>query len=340
MNDIIKTKRQYEYMTVLQMRCDLLQSIGQHLRDLYRLGTDQDQLVGKIEDEDEEDDSNQTYTFTWAAMTGFIPMVMNDISRVMFANCKCMPIEAFFLTLDRLQRIKLMNPIKTTLQIISQNAVQGDKVLVVTVCLHRQQHTESDWNRGFSVTLGYAVVTVPLWLPATDSLSSSENDMVTMTGRTFDVQMDHLQYYSPGRGPILLSVITIFSCLQYLCGHHNCDYTYSVTRSLTTGAVKLALMSCDNPKGNGKEHIMVDGAFVIKHDSNKHKETTNRVHWDVLNVAVYTCCKWCQRWRNVTRLCTGDTWRDSVVLCRYCDTVSILPRAIKIVPQSLHNFLI
>ena len=164
-----------------------------------------------------------------------------------------------------------ISPFKTTLQIISQNAVHGDKV-----CFHRQQHEESNSNGGFSVSLGYAVVTVPLWLPATDSLSSSENDtdMIIMTGRTFDGQMDLLQEYSPGHGPILLSVITIFSCLQYLCGDHDCDCTYSVRRGLTTGAVKLFLMSYDNPKGNGKEHIMVDGAFVIKHDS-KRRQTVS-----------------------------------------------------------------
>ena len=332
---------QCEYMTVLQLTRGLLRVVGHHLRDLYCLGTDQerDQLAEGTSVSEEDDDCNQTYTFTWAAMTGFVPMVMRDISRVMFANCKCVQIEAFFLTLNRFQRLKFMNPLKATMQIIRQNALQGDQILVVTVCLHRQQHTEAKCDGLVSTTRGYTVVVVPLWLPL-KRYPPSETDasLITMTGRAFDIRMDHLQYSSPARGPLLLSVITIFFCLQYLCGDHDCDYTYSVTRGATTGAVKLDLMSHGDQYAGGREHTMVDGAFLIKH-SERH-ETMNRVNWGALNVAVYISCKWCQRWRNITHLCVGDTWRGSLVPCRYCDTMTMLPRTIKIMPRGVHDFLI
>ena len=331
----------YEYMTVLQLTRGLLQVIGHHLCNLYRLGTDQerDQLAKSTDVSEEDDDCNQIYTFTWAAMTGFVPMVMRDISRVMFANCKCVRIEEFFLTLNRPHRLKLMNPLKATLQIIRQNALQGDQILVVTVCLHRQQHTESRSNGLVSATRGYTVVVVPLWLPL-KCCPPSETDasLITMTGPAFDIEMDNLQYSSPARGPNLLSVITVFFCLQYLCGDHDCDYAYSVTRGATTGAVKLDLMSYGDQYAGGREHTMVDGAFLIKH-SERH-EAMNRVHWDALNVAVHISCKWCQRWQNITHLCVGDTWRGSLVPCRYCDTMTILPRAIKIVPRGVRDFLI
>ena len=150
-------------------------------------------------------------------MTCFVPMVMRDISRVIFANSKCVRIDAFFLTLNRLQRLKVMNPLKSTLQIIRQNALQGDQILVVTVCLRRQQHTESKSNGLVSATRGYTVVVVPLRLPP-KCCPPSETDasLITMTGPAFDIQMqmDRLQYSSPARVPLLLSVITIFFCLQ------------------------------------------------------------------------------------------------------------------------------